>query len=53
MASKTAGTRAIKVLIKLMVISDKTISKGLKGLTNSCPKFLDQISSKNDKENPS
>ena len=43
---------AIIVLIKLIVINDKTISSGLRGLTNNCPKFLDHISSKKDKEKP-
>ena len=43
---------AIVVLIKLMVIKDKTNSNGLSGLTNNCPKFLDQISSKNEIEKP-
>ena len=52
MANNAAGSIAIIVLIKLIVIRDKTISNGFNGLTNNCPRFLDQISSRKDIEKP-
>ena len=53
MASRAAGTTPIRVRIKLMIISEITISYGRSGLTNRLARLRDQTSSRKETETPS